>query len=78
MPKETKTADELAAMILDDLQNFEGCPRQGVRITIYGGKNWNAMLMFGTAAGPVPYVNEVRSLFRTIVERLQKRYDTKM
>jgi hypothetical protein len=75
LPKEPKTADELVTMILDDLQKFEGCPRKGVRITVYGGRDWNAMLMFGAEAGPVPNVSILRSLFQTITERLQNRYD---
>ena len=62
-------------MIHDDLQKFEGCPRHGVQITVYGGKHWNAMLMFGTEAGPVPNVSELRALAQMITERLQNRYD---
>jgi hypothetical protein len=73
--KESKTAEELAAMILEDLLNFDGSPRRGVKITVYGGKQWQAMLMFGIEAGPVRNVNEIRALIQTITERLQNRYD---
>jgi hypothetical protein len=34
--KETKTAKELEAMILDDLRNVVGCPERGVNVTVYG------------------------------------------
>ena len=39
-------------MILEDLRNVDGCPERGVNVTVYGIP-WNAMLMFGAAAGPV-------------------------
>jgi hypothetical protein len=45
--KETKTAEELAAMILQDLSNVEGCPRRGVTVTVYGLDPWNVLLSFG-------------------------------
>ena len=34
--KQTKTAEELAAMIHHDLSRLEGCPKQGVKVTVYG------------------------------------------
>ena len=34
--KETKTAEELAAMIREDLSQMDGCPKQGVTVTVYG------------------------------------------
>jgi hypothetical protein len=52
--KETKTAEELAAMILQDLSNVEGCPRRGVTVTIYGLDPWNVLLSFGVEAGRPP------------------------
>jgi hypothetical protein len=36
MTKEKKTAEELAAMILQDLSNMDGCPKRGVTVTVYG------------------------------------------
>ncbi len=74
-PREAKTAEQLAAMILEDILKFEGCPRRGVKITVYGGKHWQAMLMFGVEAGPVRNANEIRALMQTITERLQNRYN---
>ena len=59
-PKETKTADELAAMIIADLRQVEGCPKEGVTVYVYGIP-WNALLMFGAAAGPVPNRAELNS-----------------
>jgi hypothetical protein len=74
--KEAKTAEELEAMILQDLLNVDGCPQQGVKVTVYG-MPWNAMLMFGAAAGPVRNKDDLRQFFEFFVERLQRLYDVK-
>ena len=49
--KETKTTEELAAMIHEDLSKMEGCPAAGVKVTVYGIP-WKSMLTFGAAADP--------------------------
>ena len=51
--KENKTAEELAAMIREDLSKMNGCPERGVVVTVYGFNPWNAMPTFGVGAGPV-------------------------
>jgi hypothetical protein len=33
---EKRTAEELAAMIHHDLSQIEGCPKRGVKVTVYG------------------------------------------
>jgi hypothetical protein len=73
-PKERKTADELAAMIHADLSQVEGCPQQGVEVTVYG-MPWKALLMFGVAAGPVRNKAELQGFFDIITERMQRLYD---
>jgi hypothetical protein len=72
--KETKTAKELEAMILEDLRNVVGCPERGVNVTVYGIP-WNGMLTFGAAAGPVRNKAELLEFFGIITERLQRLYD---
>jgi hypothetical protein len=72
--KATKTAEELSAMILQDLRNMDGCPQDGVSVTVYGIP-WNALLTFGVAAGPVRNKAELQWFFEAIVERLQRLYD---
>jgi hypothetical protein len=72
--KETKTADELAAMIREDLCNVNGCPERGVSVTVYGIP-WNAMLTFGAEAGPVRNKAELKKFFEIITERMQRLYD---
>jgi hypothetical protein len=72
--KQTKTAEELEAMILEDLIKVDGCPKTGISVTVYGIP-WNAMLMFGTAAGPVRNKDELKGFFEIITERLKRLYD---
>lgn len=72
--RQTKTAEELAAMIIEDLSKVDGCPERGVNVTIYG-LPWNAMLMFGAAAGSVPNKAELLKFFEVIKVRLQRLYD---
>ena len=75
--KQVKTAEELEAMILEDLRKVDGCPEQGVNVTVYGIP-WNAMLMFGAAAGPVRNKDELKQFFEIITERLQRLYEIKI
>jgi hypothetical protein len=75
MTKEKKTAEELAAMILQDLSNMDGCPKRGVTVTVYGLNPWNSMLTFGVDAGPVPNKAELQSFCDIIAERLKRLYD---
>jgi hypothetical protein len=72
--KQIRTAEKLAAMILEDLRKVDGCPEHGVNVTVYGIP-WNAMLMFGAAAGPVRNKAELQGFFKIITERLQRLYD---
>jgi hypothetical protein len=72
--KQIRTAEESAAMIREDLGKVEGCPQRGINVTVYG-LPWNAMLMFGAAAGPVRNKEELKGFFEIIVGRLQRLYD---
>jgi hypothetical protein len=72
--KERKTAEELAAMIHEDLSKVDGCPKHGVKVTVYGIP-WRAMLSFDAAAGPVRNRAELQKFFEIINERLQRLYD---
>jgi len=71
--KETRTAEELERMILQDLRNVDGCPERGVSVTVYGIP-WNAMLTFGAEAGPVRNKAELKKFFEIITERMQRLY----
>lgn len=72
--RQTKTAEQLAAMIHEDLSRVDGCPERGVNVTVYGTP-WNAMVMFDTAAGSVPNKAELQKFFGIIKERLRRLYD---
>ena len=41
--KETKTAEELVAMIREDLSNVDGCPKRGIVVTVYGIQSWSRL-----------------------------------
>jgi hypothetical protein len=73
-PKEKTSAEELSAMIHADLSRINGCPQQGVVVTVYGIP-WKAMLTFGAAAGPVRNKADLEVFFRAITERLQRLYE---
>jgi hypothetical protein len=73
--KEVKTAEELAAMIREDLSKVDGCPERGVTVTVYGLNPWNSMLTFGAAAGPVRNKVELERFREIITSRLQRLYD---
>ena len=73
--KEKRTAEELAAMIHHDLSQIEGCPKRGVKVTVYGLNPWNCLLTFGVAAGPVPNKADLQAFCDIITERLKRLYD---
>jgi hypothetical protein len=73
--KEKKTSAELAAMIHHDLSQIEGCPKRGVKVTVYGLSPWNSLLTFGTDAGPVPNKADLQTFCDVITERLKRLYD---
>ncbi|SHI07508.1 hypothetical protein [Bradyrhizobium erythrophlei] len=73
--KEKKTAEELAAMIRQDLSKVDGCPKQGVSVTVYGLSPWNSLLSFGVDAGPVPNKVDLQNFCDLITERLKRLYD---
>ena len=71
--KQKKTTEELAAMIHQDLSQLEECPKQGVKVTVYGLNPWNSMLTIGVEAGPVPRA-DLQGLCDIITERLKRLY----
>jgi len=62
-------------MIHQDLRQLEDCPKQGVKVTVYGLNPWNSMLTFGVDAGPVPNKTDLHSFCDIITERLKRLYD---
>src|SRR6266478_1544027 len=72
--KQKKTAEELAAMIHQDLSQIEGCPKQGVKVTVCGLNPWNSLLTFGVDAGPIRNKAELQGFCDIITERLKRLY----
>ena len=75
--KQTKTVEELEAMIHQDLSQIEGCPEAGIKVTVYGLNPWNCLLTFGVDAGPVRNRAELRGFCDIITERLKRLYDVR-
>lgn len=73
--RQLKTAAELAEMIELDLARHPDCPKEGFRVTVYGGSHWRAMLTITPAAGGIRNPQEWRDLTNDLAERFRKRYD---
>src|SRR5260370_36930630 len=50
--KQKKTAEELEAMIHQDLSQLEGWPERAVKVTVYGFNPWHSMLTSGVERVP--------------------------
>jgi hypothetical protein len=73
--KELKRAAELAAMIEHDLERHPDCPKNGFRVTVYGGGHWRAMLTITTSAGGIQDPQLWRNLTDELADRLRQQYD---
>jgi hypothetical protein len=73
--RQLKSAAELAEMIELDLASHPDCPKQGFRVTVYGGSHWRAMLTITPAAGGIRDPGKWRDLTNDLAERLRKGYD---
>ena len=76
--KEDRSAEELAAMIHADLSKIDGCPKRGVRVTVYGLRPWNSLLTFGMEAGAVPNKTDLQAFCDVITDRLKRLYNIKL
>jgi hypothetical protein len=73
--RQPRTAAELAEMIELDLAHHPDCPKDGFKVTVYGGSHWRAMLTISPAAGRIRDPQEWRDLTNELAERLRKRYE---
>ena len=62
-------------MILTDLSEIEGCPKRGLKVTVYGYNPSNAWLSFGTDAGPMQNKIDLQGFFDIVTERLKRLYN---
>lgn len=70
-----RSAEELAAIILNALRTLDGSPKDGFAVTVYGANPWNAMLTITPAAGAVKDAPLWRERVKEMAIRLREHYD---
>jgi hypothetical protein len=70
-----RSAEELAAIILNALRTLDGSPKNGFAVTVYGANPWNAMLTITPAAGVIKDAPLWRERVREMAIRLRQHYD---
>ena len=59
-------------LVLGELRKVDGFPRSGVSITIYGYRNWNAMIRFAPFSTTLQNAARLREALPDIVHRLRQ------
>ena len=67
----TRTATEMADIILNALRSVDGVPERGCLVTVYGANPWNAMLTIKPEAGRIKIKDA--QLWRTRVQEIGAR-----
>ena len=62
-------------MITQDLTQHPDASKQGLKITVYGGTDWRAMVTITPAAGRIRDPQALRDLTNEHARRLRKHYD---
>jgi hypothetical protein len=70
-----RSAEELAAIILNALRTLDGSPKEGFTVTVYGANPWNAMLTITPAAGAIKDAPLWRERVKEMAIRLREHYD---
>jgi hypothetical protein len=70
-----RSAEELAAIILNALRTLDGSPKEGFAVTVYGANPWNAMLTITPAAGAIKDALLWRERVKEMAIRLRQHYD---
>jgi hypothetical protein len=70
-----RTAEELAAIILNALRTLDGSPKEGFLVTVYGANPWNAMLTITPAARAIKDAPLWRERVKEMAVRLRQHYD---
>jgi hypothetical protein len=73
--RQSRTASELADIILDALRTDVGFPERGFVVTVYGASPWNAMLTIKPEAGPIKDARRWRERVQDIGARLRRDFD---
>jgi hypothetical protein len=74
-PKRTVTPEHLQGLILAGLQKVEEFPKDGVSITVYGLKPWNAMITFAPGSVSSKTAATYRQMLPQLIEELRKQFD---
>jgi hypothetical protein len=73
--RQSRTAAELADIILNALRVLDGVPERGFVVTVYGANPWNAMLTINPEAGPIKNAHLWRSRVQDIGVRVRQDFD---
>ncbi|WP_051382401.1 hypothetical protein [Bradyrhizobium sp. Tv2a-2] len=74
--KRTVTPEHLQDVILAGLQKIAGFPQNGVSITVYGFRPWNAMITFAPGSVSSKTAAAYREMLPQLIEELRKQFDT--
>jgi hypothetical protein len=73
--RQSRTASELADIILNAIRTDVGFPERGFVVTVYGASPWNAMLTIKPEAGSVRDARRWRERVQDIGARLRRDFD---
>lgn len=68
-------AEAIADLVLGELRKIEGFPASGVSITVYGYRNWNAMITFAPFSTTFRDATRFRQALPDIVFKLRRYVD---
>lgn len=70
--KQLLPADAIATLVLGELRKLEGFPESGVSVTVYGYRNWNAMLTFAPFSTNFHNATRFRQAMPDLVFKLRR------
>jgi hypothetical protein len=65
-------AEAIADLVLGELRKLEGFPASGVSITVYGYRNWNAMITFAPFSTNFQNATRFRQALPDLVFKLRR------
>ncbi|MGX4806752.1 hypothetical protein [Bradyrhizobium guangdongense] len=65
-------AEAIAELVLGELRKLEGFPASGVSVTVYGYRNWNAMLTFAPFSTNFQNATRFRQALPDLVFKLRR------
>jgi len=74
--KRTVTSEHLQDFILAALQKIAGFPQNGVSITVYGFKPWNAMITFAPGSVSSKTATMYKEMLPQLIVELRQQFDT--